>query len=134
MNKMNLPCPFESSYPLEDNDIFNSFIIYILENSVYEGKEEEVKSESSGEESELESDEEVKKSSLPVKRNLPQKKHVKRKLHKSVPSIVPKTTKISTVEEVFERVDREAPVKKIKVRFKNLFFHLTSNLPDSYWL
>lgn len=121
---MNLPCPFESAYSWEDNEIFNSFIIFILQNSVYEGKEEEPKSESSGEESELESDEEVKKSFLPVKRKLPQKKHVKRKLLKSVPSVVPKTTKVSTVEEMFERVERETPVKKIKVCFKNSFFHL----------
>lgn len=121
MNKMNLPCPFEASYLLQDNDIFNSFIIYILENSAYEGKEEEMKSESSDEESELESDEEVKKSSLPVKRNLPQKKTIKRKLLKSVPSVIPKTTKISTVEEVFETVERETPVKKIKVRFKSFY-------------
>ncbi|XKL63464.1 hypothetical protein PGB90_005828 [Kerria lacca] len=119
MNKMNLPCPFEPEFPLQENEIFNSFIIYILENSVYEGKENEKTSvlSSSENDTELESDEDEKIKVLPKKRKLLEKKSIKkRKLFKPMTSITTKSSKISSVDEVFEKIEREIPTKKIEVK------------------
>lgn len=115
MNKMNLPSPFEDTFPLENNEIFNAFILYILENSVYEGQKEK-ENQSSDEGSELESDSEEMKSrsTIPQKRSLPQKKQMKRK--KLFKPILTTATKVKTsLQDVFDQVERD-PRKKIEVR------------------
>lgn len=116
MNKMNLPSPFEDTFPLENNEIFNAFILYILENSVYEGQKEK-ENQSSDEGSELESDSEEMKSrsTIPQKRSLPQKKQMKRK--KLFKPILTTATKVKTsLQDVFDQVERD-PRKKIEVSF-----------------
>lgn len=119
MNKMNLPSPFEESFLLQENDIFNSFIIYILENYISENDLE--KKSSSEEESELESENEESSktnSSLPKKRLLPTKKLLKkRKLLEPKITVIPKTNK-PHIEDVFEKIERENLTKKIEVILK----------------
>lgn len=120
---MNLPCPFESSFPLQENNIFNSFIIYILENYISENdleKDSTYHSASSQEESELESENEetVKSNLAPKKRSLPSKKILKKhKLLKPTVTVISKTVK-TLVEDVFEKIDRDNPVKKIEVNIQ----------------
>lgn len=123
MNKMNLPCPFEDSFPLQQNEVFNLFILYILQNSVYEDELAE-KEQSSEEGSELESSENEDNrtvlSKLPRKRPASCKKTLRKKIFKAKTvstklefstKSVPKTS----VDEVFEKVDFE-PTKKIEVK------------------
>ncbi len=119
MNRMNLPCPFDPAFPLQENDVFNSFIIFILENSVYEGKQEQNHPSSSSEnDTELESDSEATKSTIiPERKLLSQKKPIKRKKLLIPAGPIPsKTSKVTaSIDEVFEKVDREVPAKKIEV-------------------
>lgn len=131
MNKMNLPSPFETSFHLQQNEIFSSFILYILENTVYECQQEKEIQKSSDEDSELDSDSASSKIGpiAPQKRSLPSKKLFKRrKLFKPAAAVTSKN-KTTILKEVFDQVKRD-PVRKIEVVFVTssfLSFYLPSH-------
>ncbi|XP_065211882.1 RNA-binding region-containing protein 3-like [Planococcus citri] len=129
MNKMNLPSPFESTFVLNENDVFNSFLSYILENVEKEEKDETraplSADEDSEKESELESDDDgdentacYSSTAFPRKRasslRLISKSAKTARLHKSTIT-VPSKNKNVPIEQVFEKFEGDTGVKKIRV-------------------
>lgn len=120
MNKMNLPCPF-NTIPFPKPGILSSSVpVDMLEGN--DNVPAETTEFSEEEESELESDgegQQLPTDVIPAKRSLPQKpKKLKRpKFIKPVPAAMATVVKSVKPEEVFEKVTCEPIQRKIELKF-----------------
>lgn len=119
MNKMNLPCPFESDYPLEDNELFDQFLLFIYEKTKLKLQLNESSSEF---ESELESDDEstnklnasvTKRKRLRQRRGMTGLKILK--LMKKSSALMTNKSSSVQLEDVFEKVGQDVSQKKIEL-------------------
>lgn len=134
MNRMNLPSPFENIFPESDVSVNLSHLFGIEENKnspIREVRDEDV--DISEDESEIESDQEnkVEKELVPLKRHLSQNN----KIIKRPKFCKPMTTSLTVKqgpkpEEIFEKIDREIPHRKIELKLLSVTGE-TTNIPDA---
>ncbi|RZF44501.1 hypothetical protein LSTR_LSTR002274 [Laodelphax striatellus] len=124
MNRMNLPCPFTDSFPIEtdlltDDDDRLEKQSEIDEIPTAATNKDGFESNEEDDESEIESDESLKKNEvIPLKRKAPQKKVSKvKKLKLLKPVGAPSVKNVIPAEDVFEKVsDKDIQPKKIEMK------------------